>query len=32
MADGDVACNIDLEAVFQSHLESGADITSSMHH
>ena len=28
MADGDVACNIDLEAVFQSHLESGADITA----
>ncbi len=28
MTDGDVACNIDLEAVFQSHLESGADITA----
>ncbi len=28
MADGDVACNIDLEAVFQAHLESGADITA----
>jgi len=28
MADADVACNIDLEAVFQAHLESGADITA----
>ena len=28
MADADVACNIDLEAVFQAHLDSGADITA----
>lgn len=28
MADGDVACNIDLEAVFRAHIESGADITA----
>lgn len=28
MADGDVACNIDLEAVFDAHLASGADITA----
>lgn len=28
MADGDVACNIDLEAVFRTHVESGADITA----
>ncbi len=28
MADGDVACNIDLEAVFRTHVDSGADITA----
>ncbi len=28
MADGDVACNIDLNAVFRAHLESGADVTA----
>lgn len=28
MADGDVACNIDLKAVFDAHLASGADITA----
>jgi glucose-1-phosphate adenylyltransferase len=28
MADADVACNIDLNEVFQAHLASGADITA----
>lgn len=28
MADGDLACNFDLEAVFEEHLKSGADITA----
>ena len=28
MADGDLACNIDLEAVFAQHIASGADITA----
>lgn len=28
MADGDLACNIDLEAVFEEHLKSSADITA----
>lgn len=28
MADGDVACNLDINAVFQAHLASGADITA----
>ena len=32
LADGDVAANMDLQAIFRAHLESGADITAVCTH